>query len=60
MVSFTSNTIVAAGGHSQSGNEAFPAKTLHYSDVIMNAMASQTTSLTIVYSTVYWGADQMK
>ena len=26
---------------------------LHYSDVIMDAMASQITSLTIVYSTVY-------
>ena len=26
----------------------------HYNDVIMNAMASQITSLTVVYSTVYW------
>ena len=32
----------------------------HYSDVIMVAMASQITSLTIVYSTVYSGADQRK
>ena len=31
---------------------------LHASDVIMNTMASQITSLTIVYSTVYSGADQ--
>ena len=31
---------------------------LHYNDVIMSAMASQITSLTIVYSTVYSGADQ--
>ena len=30
----------------------------HYNDVIMSAMASQITSLTIVYSTVYSGADQ--
>ena len=30
----------------------------HYSDVIMGAIASQITSLTIVYSTVYPGADQ--
>ena len=30
----------------------------HYSDVIMGALASQITSLTIVYSTVYSGADQ--
>ena len=33
---------------------------LHYSDVIMGAMASQITSLSIVYSTVYSGADQRK
>ena len=32
----------------------------HYSDVIMSAMASQFTSLTIVNSTVYSGADQRK
>ena len=31
----------------------------HYSDVIMGAIASQITSLTIVYSTVYSGADQI-
>ena len=33
---------------------------LHYNDVIMSAMASQITSLTIVYSTVYSGADLRK
>ena len=32
----------------------------HYSDVIMGAMASQITSLTIVYSTVHSGTDQRK
>ena len=32
----------------------------HYRDVIIGAMASQITSLTIVYSTVYPGADQRK
>ena len=32
----------------------------HQSDVIMGAMASQITSLTIVCSTVYSGADQRK
>ena len=32
----------------------------HYSDVIMDTMASQITSLTIVYSIVYSGADQRK
>ena len=31
---------------------------LHNNDVIMGTMASQITSLTIVYSTVYSGADQ--
>ena len=33
---------------------------MHYNDVIMSAMASQITSLTIVYSTVYSGADRRK
>ena len=32
----------------------------HYNDVTMGAMASQITSLTIVYTTVYSGADQRK
>ena len=32
----------------------------HYGNVIMDTMASQLTSLTIVYSTVYSGADQRK
>ena len=32
----------------------------HYTDVTMSLMASQITSLTIVYSTVYSGADQRK
>ena len=32
----------------------------HYNDVIMGAMVSQITSLNIVYSTVYSGADQRK
>ena len=32
----------------------------HYNDVIMGAVASQITSLTIVYSIVYSGADQRK
>ena len=32
----------------------------HYNDVIMNPMASQITSLTSVYSTVYSGTDQRK
>ena len=32
----------------------------HYNNVIVNAMASQIASLTIVYSTVYSGADKKK
>ena len=32
----------------------------HYNDVIMCTIASQITSLTIVYSTVYSDADQRK
>ena len=32
----------------------------HYSDVVMGALASQITNLTIVYSTVYSDADQRK
>ena len=33
---------------------------VHYDDVIMTTIASQITSLTIVYSTVYSDADQRK
>ena len=34
--------------------------TSHYSDAIMGMIASQITSLTIVYSTLYSGADKTK
>ena len=34
--------------------------TLHYNDVIMGAMATQITSPTFVYTTVYSGADNKK
>ena len=37
-----------------------PSASEHYHDVIMSAMASQITSFTIVYSTVFSGADQRK
>ena len=37
-----------------------PIYTPHYGAVIMGAIASQITSLTIVYSTVYSDADQRK
>ena len=37
-----------------------PCAVTHYSDAIMCAIASQITSLAIVYSAVYSGADQRK
>ena len=37
-----------------------PSWKTHYDDIIMGTIASQITSLTIVYSTVYSGADQSK
>ena len=37
-----------------------PRQTMHYIDLIMSVMTSQITSLTIVYPTVYSGADQRK
>ena len=44
------------------GNEATMVvmKDVHYTDVTMSPIASQITSLGIVYSTVYSGADQRK
>ena len=36
------------------------AQRLHYNDIIMSAIASHITSLTIVYSIVYSDADQRK
>ena len=46
---------------STSHNDAITWKRLfHYNDVIMGAIASQITSLTIVYSIVYSDADQRK
>ena len=36
------------------------SKLTHYSDIIMGAMASQITTVSIVYSTVCWVPDQRK
>ena len=47
LVNSSSHSVSRSGSH-------------HYNDVIMSAIASQITSLTIVYSTVYPGADQSK
>ena len=38
----------------------FQMKCIHYNDVIISAIASQITSLTIVYLTVYSDADKKK
>ena len=40
--------------------QSIPVTRTHYCDVIMGAVASQITNLTIVYSTVYSDADQRK
>ena len=40
--------------------EEGPSSQSHYDDVIMGSVASQITSLTIVYSAVYSGANQRK
>ena len=37
-----------------------PAYWVHYNDIIMGSRASHITTLTIVYSSVYSGADQRK
>ena len=53
------NHCLQSEGHSKANvaqNNIIP----HYSDVIMGAIASQITSLAIVYSTVYSVADQRK
>ena len=64
----TTGVVTTVGISSQWGG-AMPVVTLyspqdikvgHYGDIIMSAMASQITSLTIVYSTVYSGANQRK
>ena len=44
----------------QSSCTALNGRHLHYGDVIMDVIASQITSLTMVYSTFYSGADQSK
>ena len=45
-----------SGRHTTGNSTTFS----HYNDVIMGPMASQITSLTVVYSTVYSGTDQRK
>ena len=50
--------ILLADGPTQASGRTLAGK--HYDDVIMGTIASQITSLTSVYSTVYSGEDQSK
>ena len=52
--------VTSRGGRCASNHRQLDSWDIHYTDVIMGAMASQITSLTIVYSTAYSGADQRK
>ena len=52
--------LVETGGTGQAWGVPLGVLPPHYNDVIMGSMASQLTSLTIVYSTVYSAADQRK
>ena len=58
--------MTSGGGDRRQDNEAIlaadPSNTwdIHSGDVIMGTVTSQINSLTIVYSTVYSGADQRK
>ena len=58
----TNNTTVQSKNDSLNSKKDIPyiGLTFHYSDVILSTMAYQITSLTIIYSTVYSGADQRK
>ena len=56
---YTNNTACSACVSSVSTADS-GTSTQHYTDVIMTTMASQITSLTVVYSTVYSDADQRK
>ena len=52
--------IVKKGRSGSFWNGTWSHNDTHYDDVIMSAIASQITSLTIVYSTIYPGADRSK
>ena len=54
------DTGVFAEGQLENVSMSWPYHKTHYCDVIMATIASQITSLNIVYSTVYSGADQRK
>ena len=52
--------MVNVAGSQMAGGDVALTVSWHYSDVIMGTIASQITSLTIVYSNVYSDADQRK
>ena len=53
-IQYTASAIlIFSPEHDTKGHQANDWRANHYNDVIMNAMASQITSLTIVYSIVY-------
>ena len=52
--------IACIEGHHKQLLETLDQGEFHYTDVIMGAIASQITSLTIVYSTVYTDEDQRR
>ena len=55
------NDVILFSGHFMlRALHSIPVSNFHYNDIIMSAMESQITSLTIVYSTVYSGADRRK
>ena len=58
--SHASQTTSSSLDRSQLSNPSLKSALLHYTDVIMTTIASQITSLTVVYSTVYSDADQRK
>ena len=58
LVSMVSLTVMPSIFYSREDHDGH--RRMHYNDVIMTTIASQITSLTIVYSTVYSGADQSK
>ena len=64
-ISYTPRTTKLLGGYTGFTPSVRPSVRLsvrpsHYDDVVMGAIASHITSLTIVYTTVYWDSDQSK
>ena len=67
LITIASTTWSHVSSPTPHNNESLPTiliqcapHTSHYDDVIMTTIASQTTSLTVVYSIVYSGVDQRK